>query len=277
MKTTAFSSPRYLLMIALASGLTLSACRKNDNELSGDDKKESTDNITSVTSYDDMAIMMEEAIETGNVATFVSPGGCAVITVDTNSVTRSATIDFGSVNCLCLDNRYRRGSITGTWTGTFGSSGNTVAISFSSYAVNDNQLSGSVAITYDGQDGQGNWSVTFATSGTVQLASSAGAVTWNASLTRAQVSGASTPTVFTDDKYQITGTASGSLSTGKSFSATITSPLIRDYSCPQHITQGVISIDTGVGPDKVVDFGSGSCDGEVVVSISGIEYTIILN
>ena len=162
-----------------------------------------------------------------------------------------------------------------SWIGNFMSIGSTITINFSNYAVNDNQINGTNSLTYNGSDANGNWSATLITSGTIFLANNAGSVSWNANLTRIQIAGASTNN-FLDDKFAISGTADGSASTGKNFTAEINSPLIRDYSCIEHFTQGTIVFDTGVGPNKTLNFGNGNCDNEITVSIAGIDYILYL-
>jgi hypothetical protein len=269
------TSSRTGMGLVLVFSLFLGACKKQDPELGNEDKKESTDATTSSNAYEESIEMVEEVEQTGQLASYISVGACATITIDSMSATRSIQINFGSTNCLCLDGKYRRGSITATWTGTFLAAGSTVGLNFTNYAVNDNQVNGTNSVTYNGVDGNGNWSATVVTAGNIVLAAGAGTVSWNANLTRAQVSGAST-TGLSDDQFAITGNASGTSSTGKTYTVTITSPLIRDYSCIEHFTSGTMVVDTGIGPDKTIDFGNGTCDNAVTVTVSGIDYIIYL-
>lgn len=263
------------IIMAVVFGLILTSCNKQDPEMSNEDKKESTDAVTSSNAFEESVVMVEQAEATLAIGSYVSPGGCATVTYDSLSNPKTITIDFGSTNCLCIDGRNRRGSITASWTGTFMAIGSTVSVSFGSYAVNDNQINGTNSIAYNGSDVNGNWSATLVTNGTIVLADAAGSVTWNANITRVQIAGASTSNL-NDDKFAISGTASGSASTGKSFDATITTPLVRDYSCIEHFTQGTIVFDTGIGPDKTLNFGIGGCDNQVTVSIAGIDYILYL-
>ncbi len=46
-------------------------------------------------------------------------GNCATIEFDIESNPKKVTIDFGETNCLCEDNRYRKGKIIVEYTGNY--------------------------------------------------------------------------------------------------------------------------------------------------------------
>ena len=82
-----------------------------------------------------------------------------------------------------------------------------------------------------------------------------------------------------DDQYSITGSGSGTAANGDQFNATIQTPLIRNLApgCRGHFTQGTVLIQRTGRPDRLVDFGNGSCDDQAVVTINGHTHLIHLH
>jgi hypothetical protein len=82
----------------------------------------------------------------------------------------------------------------------------------------------------------------------------------------------------------ITGSASGTTAAGNSYTANITSQLIRDFSCTpnsaqQHrhpFIQGTFQFTPSGKPTRTVDFGAGTCDLNATVTINGHTYNITL-
>ena len=74
---------------------------------------------------------LDQRVPEAEVAGLLSSGGCATVTRDTLSTPRRITIDYGPVNCLCRDGRYRRGIVFVDYTGQRGVAGSTATLSFS--------------------------------------------------------------------------------------------------------------------------------------------------
>jgi hypothetical protein len=89
--------------------------------------------------------------------------------------------------------------------------------------------------------------------------------------------GASTPINWLDDEYSISGTASGTTSSGQSYSLTTASPLIYKVLCP-HLQSGILIYTRGAS-SATIDYGYGSntpCDSQAKLTYGGVDYFITL-
>ncbi|MFT3746921.1 MAG: hypothetical protein QM768_01330 [Agriterribacter sp.] len=88
-----------------------------------------------------------------------------------------------------------------------------------------------------------------------------------------QTAGSSTPLVFGDDVYSITG-AIASTSLLGDIDGTITSPLIKEIAC-NNITAGKIDFKT-TNSAATLDFGDGTCDNKGTVIIGPLSFPVTL-
>jgi hypothetical protein len=199
---------------------------------------------------------------------------CATITHNQNAVPKFLTIDFGNANCLCNDGKNRRGQIIVTYTGVYNESGSEHTITFNDYYVNDNKVLGSKTVVNNGLNTDDK--LTFSVEVDAQLvkANSTDTITWVSSRVRVWEEGNSTLS-WLDDVYSISGNSSGITSTGISYTANITSPLIIDLSC-HWIESGVIEITPSGKLKRILDYGTSGCDANATVSISGVSFPIVL-
>ena len=232
-------------------------------------------------SYNDVNNIADEAALTGAVfyKTEVENSllaGCAVVTRDTISIPHVTTIDFGS-GCTGIDGKTRRGIIVVTHDGHYRQAETTVTITFNNYYVNDNQVIGTKTIHNDGVNGNGNFVFTITVNGQIILSNGGGTINWTSQRVREWIAGESTPS-RDDDQYSITGLASGTAANGELFTATIVDPLIRNIApgCRRHFVSGTVLIQRSGKSDKVIDFGSGTCDNLATVTINGVTRTITL-
>lgn len=263
--------------------LGCTSCKKTDEPVMTPEQKTAMSDMSSgVSVCNDAVAMVDEAVLTGQVNTFSAPSGCASVQLDT--ATQTVSIDFGSTSCLCLDGRYRSGTVTATWAGSYQSSGSTADITFTNYYVDSIYVNGSVHVVYNGQDGQGNESSSITWNGTLSKTYNQDYSQWyNAQITRTQTAGATTP-ALADDLYAITG-AVDSVITNHGIKYIITippaSPLIRDYSCKPYLVQGIAdiiqytyeedkpltgNIDESLPNLYSLDWGAGACDSLITVT-----------
>jgi hypothetical protein len=200
---------------------------------------------------------------------------CATITHDSVSTPKTLTIDFGNTNCLCNDGKYRKGQINVSYTGKYRDPGSVHTISFTNYFVNDNQVLGTKTVTNNGVNGNGNLTFSIVVDGTIKKASNGGTIIWKSNRTREWLAGATTQTWY-DDVYSITGSGSGISAKGVSYTTTITTPLHRALNC-HWFDSGVIEVNPANLPVRVIDYGSGSCDNNINVTINGVTYPITIN
>lgn len=88
-----------------------------------------------------------------------------------------------------------------------------------------------------------------------------------------QTAGSSTPLVFGDDVYSITGDIASTSSLGD-IEATITSPLIKEIAC-NNITSGKIDLKTN-NATATLDYGDGTCDNTGTLIIGPLSFPVTL-
>lgn len=252
------------LIIFTLVGAVLTGCKKDN-----DDDPESgsaIDNAFADAIYEDVSTMSDEAAESGVLSTFKNSSDgavllsvCATVTHDTLANPHTITIDFGPVNCLCHDGRYRRGMIIITYTGHYRDAGSVHTIGFDNYFVSDYQVLGTKTVTNEGPNANGYTWFSVLVNGSI-VAPSGEAMTRVSSRQRVWVNGEATPQ-WNDDTYLISGTASGTTFSGNTFTAQITSPLVKSLDC-RWIKNGIIEFTPAGKPTRIVNFGyvNGNCD-----------------
>jgi len=264
-----------VLVIGLIS-LVMVGCRKKDEP--DKDTGTASDNALAEGTFNDVSNIADEAAsgtmdsyKVGSDASIL--GNCATISFTSTATDTTMTIDFGTVNCLCKDGRYRRGKIMVTWSGAYKDAGHVHTITFDNYFVNNNQVLGSKTVTNTGLNNAGNISYDISVNGTVIL-SNGKTVTWTSQRVREFIEGSATTTRF-DDVYLVTGSANGSTSQGHSFTATIINPVRIEVAC-HYIVSGTIEFSPSGKAMRTIDFGSGACDALATVTINGNTYNITL-
>lgn len=267
-----------LLMLSIAF---MSACKKDRDDLN--DTTVASDNEQSETFSNDVMNIADNAAKTGEAgartseaqAVYEGLSQCATVTHDTVSNPKMLTIDFGTSNCLCADGRNRRGKIIVSYTGRYFEIGAVKTMNFDNFYRNDNKIEGTRVITNNGLDAQGrmNWTIN---AQNMKITKSNGKVhSWNNVRTRTILAGNDTKT-WTDDVYEITGSATGVNANGINYTANITKPLHRALSC-RWIDSGTIEITPENKATRTVDFGNGNCDDQATVSVRKRTRNITLN
>ena len=261
-----------LINFALLLIIQFNACRKEkDLELNFN---AATQNALAENTLDDIQAIADQA-STGSLTHYrTSSSACATITHDTMATPHVLTIDFGDTNCTCVDGKTRRGKIIITYTGAYRDPGHTHTTSFDNYFVNDNQVTGSRNVTNNGLNTDGNLTYTVESNITILLADG-GSFTRNANRTREWIEGVTTGT-WSDDVYLITGSATGSDSDGRSYTATIITALRREIGCRWFVS-GSIEIVPHTLNTRLLDFGDGVCDNQATVTINGNTHSITLH
>lgn len=270
MKKIIFSS---LLIGTLLFLFMLNSCRKASTDIS---ETLGNDNGLAEQTFNDVNQISEEAYDgslnsykTGEASDVLST--CSTVLVDT--VARIITIDFGTTNCMCADGKNRRGKIVINYTGRYKEAGSVHTITFDNYYVNDNKVEGTNTVTNMGMNTSGNYYYNISIIGSIIKADGSGTISWTSSRVRTWITGYSTPT-RSDDKYSITGSASGTTADGDAFTATISDALTIDLSCTHKITAGSIIFNKIGGIDRTINFGSGACDNTFTISAAGRTRTL---
>lgn len=270
---------------ALALPLLIASCNKKD-DVDSDTKAAKNEN-TVERYYIELNDIADQVARTGSASGFKVTedqgtllSSCAVITFDTSSAVSAANpdtiiVDFGT-GCIGNDGRSRSGKIIVSTTGRYFETGTVVTITPENFFVNGNSIAGSRVVTNTGLNGNQQPTFSVVVNGTVVLANNGGTLTWSANRTRTWISGYNTPLLFADDEISVTGNSNGTTASGGSWSTVITSPLVHKRSC-REIVSGSKTVTPASRPARIVDYGNGTCDNTVNVTINGNTYTITIN
>lgn len=255
--------------------LTLSSCKKenvddavNSEVTTANDSEEGESVTNEATNIADAAYHGSKLF--GRYSSVESPldalSSCATITNDTVASPHVLTIDFGSTNCTCNDGKTRRGQIIVTYTGGYFTQGSIKTMTFDNFYRNDNKIEGTRTITNLGENVavHPNWSISAVNMKITRV--NGDFHTWNSERNREMTAGFNTAS-WSDDQYVITGSASGTNINGIGYTANIITPLHRSLSC-NWIDSGVISITKSNGAARNLDFGSGNCDNQALLTIT---------
>jgi hypothetical protein len=277
--------PLFIAASLLVSSIYLTSCKKDATKDA--DVESAQNNALAESQYNDVTTLVDQAALSGDVTVGVAGGSsangtdgslgssCATISIDTTTSPHSIVINFGTANCLCKDGRNRRGKIIASFTGRYRNAGTVISITFDNYFVNDNQVAGTKTITNMGINNAGNLVYKIDVNGQIVKANNGGTITWTSSRQREWIAGATTIDL-SDDAYSITGTASGTNGSGKSYTITITKPLIRRMNC-RWFESGTLDVTPEGKPVRTLDYGSTGCDANATVTILGYTIPIVLN
>jgi len=271
----------FLLALALSALTILSSCKKDDD----DDKNKyqsAVDNATAENMFSDVfkqatdgMIAAQDSAE-GSKNCMESMASCATLTIspfDLTTFPKTVTVDFGTVNCMGTDGRYRRGVVTMTTTGWYRDSGTVITVTPQNYYVNENLVQGTKTITNMGHNNAGNLVYALFVDGTVT--NSDGTIEWTSTRQHEWIEGE--PTVFNpwDDVYLITGTADGVNIQNEEFHVVVNTALRVQVGC-RWITAGSLTLTSG-NFTMLVNYGDGACDAAATVTINGAVYNITMS
>lgn len=285
-----------LISFGLITLMSLPSCKKKKLE---EDTKEANTVVSQTNAkmenifddlYDqiDQAADQEEDLNKLEIGTWKHiTSACATVTLDPvgPDFPKTLTVDYGS-NCTGADGKVRSGQIVCTFSGPYNQAGTVINATLVNYEVDQYAVEGSKTVTNQGTNGQGQpyFSVVVAD---VVVSWDGYQVNWESSRTRTWTEGydtgfwtwdstANTIMGFngiTDDRYELTGSASGTGVNGITYSLSITSPLTWGWDC-WWIKQGTISIVPGGWDGATVDFGNGTCDNDATLTVNGNTYDI---
>jgi len=264
---------KQLLSLAAIVLLALAACKKDEAEPLDLDYTSASDNARAEDAFSDMLTQVDKAVEDNGLRS--ADDACdPTVTFDTIASPRTITIDFGPVNCTATNGRMRRGQILVTYTGRYRDPGTVITITPQNYYVNNNHVQGTKTVTNMGLDQNGHLYYTVSVNGSLTAADGSWTSTHQASRVRTWIQGSDTPTLL-DDIYEITGSGSGVNRNGVSYTVNITNALRVVVGCP-FITSGTVQITPQDRPTRTIDYGNGSCDGIITITVNGNTFTITI-
>ena len=115
--------------------------------------------------------------------------------------------------------------------------------------------------------------------------SGGGTLSWSTNKTKVLLAGEKPnhqPIDWPNAKIAVFGSASGTTAKGESFSVNVSQAnwLVRDFTCGQfrkYFVAGVMEFTPGSKPTRYINFGTGNCDDQAVVTINGHTYNVTLH
>ncbi len=270
-----------LLVLTTSTTTFFTSCHRSDRD-EDTDLNSATDMSYGESEWNDIYTQLDEvAAVLADVNRTIAPPStlvCATVTVNpplpSTVFPKTVTIDFGTVNCMGPDGKNRRGQLIAVFSGKYRDSLTVITINTNGYYVNDNRITGTKTITNRGHI-SGIMTFSVVVQNGMIMRPDGKTMTWNSTRTRRWIAGESTLGIVSDDVYEITGTASGTGFKGNSFTVTITSPLTIAMNC-RWITKGTLNLQPANLYERIVDFGSGTCDDQATVTINGSTYPITM-
>jgi len=302
-----------LIIALVASSITFTSCRKKEKTPAVEPDNEqttATDNNLAEGSSSDIESMGSQVCEAGTLSTFKTSGavsGAEILSIAPGATitgigTKTITVDFGTIGTTGADGRIRTGKLffdfsasTPTTAVYYRNPGFSMKITSLNYVVDGNAvniINKTITNTTPAGAPVGTnltWSVSASIS--VVKAGNGGTVSWACNRTKELTNtsdplcynGQATAINWTKAKIKINGSSSGTNTKGEAFTATATN-LVRDFTCAPDVSKpkrhpfisGTISYTPGTRPNRLIDFGSGSCDFVGTITINGQTFTFNL-
>lgn len=248
----------YFTLSMLAVLFLTTSCQKD-----AADWTYSTDNTAASFAFGDLYNTMSGESNSNN-----SLRACANITLDTTSTGPNApfpiTVTAVFTGSGCGDNRVRTGTVTAVYSGRWNATGTTVTINTTDYTVSGYKVEGTNIIENTTVSGGNPTFTSTITNGKVTTPENK--VSLYAGIHNYEWLAGYTTLNADDDDWKLTGNANGTSSTGKQYTANITTPVLKYHTC-DWIQQGVITVTpTSGGTGYSVDYGPNTCDPTATVT-----------
>lgn len=254
------------------------SCSKDEEQANADFETKNSKEVALVLNMDEeISQMGESSLEgdpdmktTGNQAVWAN---CASWSIDTNGQPNVITLDFGTSNCQGADGNFRRGTILISYEDNPFDAGSIHTITAQGYAVNDFEVNGTKAVTYQGLNASNDPYSTLS-SNLVITRPDGSTVRWTSARERVWVDGFGNLNPF-DNAFEVSGDAQVTTSYGRSLTLDITTPLRIEATCG-NIVSGTLNVTGANFTTRVLDYGNGTCDRQATVSLNGSTRTILL-
>ena len=294
-----------ILAIALVGTAAVSSCKKKtttttptpvvDSDQSGSSANSTAESISS-----DVISMGSEACDissNGSLSNYrldnTSNLSCATVIRDTLNKTVTVTFNGGT----CLDGKIRTGSLIYNYSNSSNGAkryrhpGFNLSVTSNNYLVdgngvtiNNKTISNTTPVGFNPLTTNETWSIS--ASITINLVSG-GSINWSCDRvktllnTSTTYSNAATPIIWSMARIGFTGSASGTRSSGETFTSSISSQLVRDFgtcsiSGKHPFIQGILVYTPSGKSARTIDYGNGTCDLNATVTINNVSYPFIL-
>lgn len=301
MKTRKF--PIALIALMLVWAVLMPSCKKKDND-KDEDTTEASDHSLSENVESDIVNIGGQASDakSGNLSSYKGINTSELLTscalVKRDSINKIDSVIFNG--STCVDGRTRSGILIFDYSASihgakhYRDPGFSCTVKSVNYVVDGNAINiinKTINNTTDLNFNPANTNLTWSINSHIQItkANNEGTVDFSCNRVKTLLNtsdpnvyhGSPTPITWNLAKIGITGNASGTTIKGKSFTANVTSQLVRDFGgCSingRHpFIQGTIEFTPSDKATRTVDFGNGSCDLDATVTIKGKTKNITL-
>lgn len=183
---------------------------------------------------------------------------------------RHMIIDYGTGIVDAVDGKTRKGKIRCVISAPWDTIGCTITMSLDTFFVGAIQYQGTVTLTRTAADA---FSMTVVDGKCTKDTGDPWTILFDCTRNFTFTSGANNSSAA--QVVTITGTNHGTDRNGKNWTATITSPIVRDLTCTW-INQGTMELTPEGLATRTIDFGSGTCDNKGTITIEGntFEFTM---
>tara|TARA_B110000211_G_C14003015_1_gene519429 strand:- start:468 stop:1265 length:798 start_codon:yes stop_codon:yes gene_type:complete len=180
------------------------------------------------------------------------------------SYPKTITIDYGN-GVVGTDGKTRKGKIK-----ILINSGTVLTedleIEFDDYVSEGNTVYGSVNYAYTNLNSTVSYDVTLNGTG-LTFISANGTMKWDGDFLITRASGENTPSI-SDDIFKLSGSTTGVDFSGTSYAVKTETDHTIDFDCNEIITAGTSKITPNGKDEHDVDYGTGGCDANAVISLS---------
>lgn len=265
------------LVFGLVSCFLFVSCNKDEQTSSAINAADVAANVKMDNISDDVLQVVEsQSNETlSGKANLVNDSfltSCATVSTLQSGTTWTRTVDFGTTNCMLANGNNVRGKIILTFTSDFLALTRTITYAFENFYHNDRHVEG-IRTVVKTVLANGHPQATINLNMTVT--NTDGSVfTRIGTRVREFSEGYATPFNLADNVFSITGNWATTLPSGISHTATITSPIIIKWSCP-NIVSGAVTFVRNTS-SAFLDYGDGTCDNQATITINGVDHAITL-
>ena len=236
-----------------------------------EDTSFATDHATTEQSFTDVQTISDQAASVSNGSlgyrtTATTGSGCATVTHTGDSI----IINFGTSDCMCHDGRTRRGEIIVTYTGGSyfcNTPGSMHTITFNDFFQDDNKITGTKTVTYEGTNSANQPYYNVVINGAVNRASG-GTITASWTRVRTWVTGYDSTGVSPIDVYNITGSGAMTTANGVLVDVNIpaATPLVVANDC--HWIEAGTVVYTFGGHTRTLNYGTTPvCDDQATLTL----------
>jgi hypothetical protein len=248
----------------LTIGLISYSCRKEN--ISNFDNEQTTSE--DITAHQDLTELIEqdvsEYIDEFGFNSSKERDNCPIVTLEQPKGVwpNKITLDYSETGCTKAGRTYK-GIVIIDQTGPMDELGSIRQITFNNFFVEGVKIEGSKTITNIQIPSQGLASSYLIQVDQTLLYPNGSSATFQSTRTRTWLTGENTAPRI-DDSWQITGEATGVNRNNQPYTVTITTPLVKKFSC-NWISRGEVSL-TMNNKTATINYGTGTCDRDAQVT-----------